>query len=153
MQKRKIEKQNKVRIREAFNTISLRKKKIVERDFDANINGKNVGYIRYGVYAKDMGFHGFSKSFEKYANKHDGSINFVVVEKGYMNRGIGKKLLDRAEREAKKDKRKRLLLTVSGKKKKNISIYKNRGYKKIAKKTDRFQGKKNTWILMAKELK
>jgi len=88
-------------------------------------NGEHIGHLNYASDLQRGGGTGLNDEFKDHFKKTDAGINFIKTARGHRNKGIGTKLLKKAERVAKKEKKNRILLEVSPDKKKNISFYKN----------------------------
>lgn len=141
----------KIRIFEGYRLIRPKSREPVEKHFYAK--GKNKGSLGILKYGTNLGkysrYYNYPKRFHKYFKNKDASVNLVAVRSGSKNKGVGRKLLKKAEREAKKERKKNIYLYVNRQNKKPISLYKKLGYKEIDKSREEGQG----WSLLKKVLK
>jgi len=143
----KKKKRKPIRIQEAFRTVTSRGNRVVQREYEIRQNGEHIGLLNYASDLQRGGGTGLNDEFKDHFKKTDAGINFIKTARGHRNKGIGTKLLKKAERVAKKEKKNRILLEVSPDKKKNISFYKKHGYTPID-----TTKRKEKWILMEKRL-
>lgn len=139
----------KVTVMEAENTIVPSSKKVLSRYFKVMKKGEQVGQILYDVDPKRYK-HQYNVGK---VEKSDGGISHFHVEPNYRGKGIGSSLIEKVERLAKKDGKKRLVLEAKAKNIRAIKLYKSHGFEIIGKKNYHWSGKTIPFIMMAKELK
>jgi ribosomal protein S18 acetylase RimI-like enzyme len=141
----------KVKIKETAITTSPSKKRIFSRYFHVFKGDEDIGYIQYDKEAK-LNLESYN---EKVVDVKDGGIAVLWVDKKYRGKGIGSKLIEKAERYARKDGRKRLILQVMDKNKKAQKLYNSYGFEfsKAANERQAYRIGKYKYKMMVKELR
>ena len=116
-----MKKNEDIRVRESARIVKP-SGKILSREYRSYINKERAGEIEYVPDLKTYK-NGFHKSNDPHIKKGDSGIALVYTERGKRNKGVGKKLMNKAISTAKKEKKKRVLLEVRSDNKKAMNIY------------------------------
>ena len=128
-------------------------KQIYARHYDVYKGKKNIGYIKYDADVR-MG-ENYNPKLIKKLGKSDAGIGVLYVDAKYRKKGIGSKLIEMVERQARKDKKKRMVLEVLANNKRAQKLYEMHGFKLMKGETVKpiYMIGKHKYKTMVKELK
>jgi len=137
----------KFNLRETQRTTTPSGKTIFAKKITAFENKKNIGHIDVDIIPE--------RHIMQHENgKDDLYIRGIYVRPKYRDKGVGGDLIKKAERIAKQNKKKRLILDVLGSNNKAQRFYKRHGFEMTneVKEITIRQGNKSKLFLMVKEL-